>query len=327
MTVVVTGASGHIGNNLVRTLVERGRRVRAVVHSDENRGLAGLSGVEQVRGDVCDQASLDRAFAEADVVYHLAAHISISDDEDHRVDAVNVQGTRNVVAACERAGVRRLIHFSSVHALWGHPAHLPIDENSELADRPDALAYDRSKAQAEKAVLAAAARGLDAVIVNPGAVLGPNDFRPSAQGSFLIDLCRRKMPALVQGGYNWCDVRDVVTGALAAEERGRRGERYLLAGHPLSVSELAQVVQQMSGVRVPRMVTPLWMARLAAPGFMVVSKALGKRPLFTKHALQILGSNYQFKLDKARRELGYSPRPISETIGDSVSWYRSAGYL
>jgi dihydroflavonol-4-reductase len=327
MVTVVTGASGHIGNNLVRALLQAGGSVRALVHGADNRGLAGLDRVEQVHGDVCDLASLQQAFAGADLVYHLAAHISISDDEDTRVEQVNVQGTRNVVAASQRQGVRRLVHFSSVHALWGHPSDRPIDEQHELADRPDALPYDRSKALAEKAVLAGVESGLDAVIVNPGAVIGPNDFRPSAQGAFLLDLCRKKFPALVGGGYNWCDVRDVVDGALAAGQRGRRGERYLLAGHPLSVKELALIVERKSGVRIPRMVTPLWLAHLAAPGVTMVSKLLGKRPLFTTHALQILGSNYQFVIEKARRELGYSPRPIEETVGDTIDWYRSAGYL
>jgi len=349
MTVVVTGASGHIGNNLVRALLEQSgqpgqadqpvqpglpaqkaetqrRKVRVLVYGPDSRGLSGLD-VEEVRGDVRDPASLRRAFSGAEIVYHLAAHISICEEDDKYVESVNAEGTKNVVAACQREGVRRLVHFSSVHALWGHPIDRPIDENQELADRPDALPYDRSKARGEKAVLAGVQNGLDAVIVNPGAVLGPNDFRPSAQGELLIDLCRGRLPALIEGGYNWCDVRDVVKGALAAEKRGRRGERYLLTGHPLSFKDIAKLVEKASGARAPRLVTPLWLARLAAPAHMTVSKLLGKRQLLTNHSVQIVGSNCQFVLDKARRELGYTPRPIAETITDSIAWYRSAGYL
>jgi dihydroflavonol-4-reductase len=142
-----------------------------------------------------------------------------------------------------------------------------------------------------------------------------------------MDLYRRKLPALVQGGYNWCDVRDVVEGALAAEQRGRRGERYLLAGHPLSLKELALAIEKVTGSRAPRMVTPHWVAQLVAPGAEMWSRFRRQRPKFTRHSVQIVGSNYQFVLDKARRELGYSPRPIDATLADTFAWYRSAGYL
>lgn len=326
-TVVVTGASGHIGNNLVRTLLGQGRKVRALVHGNDNRGLEGLDGLEQVQGDVTDAASLQRAFSGAEVVYHLAAFISIHAGEDHNTLPVNAEGTKNVVATCQREGIRRLVHFSSVHALWGHPRERPIDETQELADRPDALPYDRSKALGEKAVLAGVQNGLDAVIVNPGAVIGPNDYRPSAQGAFLMDLYNRKLPALIAGGYSWVDVRDVVEGALAAEQRGRRGERYLLTGHPLSLRDLALAIERVTGSKAPRMVTPLWVAALMAPGAELVSNLRKKRPKFSRHSVQIVGGNYQFVHDKARRELGYSPRPIETTIADTFSWYRSAGYL
>lgn len=344
MNIAVTGASGHIGNNLVRSLVEGGHKVRVLLHrppaagaksggsDDSSRALADVA-CEHVIGDVCDRASLDQAFAGADHVYHLAAHISISPAEDARCEPVNVEGTRNVVAACRQAGVRRLIHFSSVHALWSEGvshrdgASHPIDERHELADRPEALPYDRSKARSEKVVLSAVADGLDAVIVNPGAVLGRHDYRPSAQGSAIIDWVKGRVPALVEGGYNWVDVRDVVSGAIAAAERGRRGERYLLTGHPLSFQELARCLEATSGQRMPRFVTPLWLARLASPAVVATSKLLGTRPLVTPYALQIIACNYHFKHDKARGELGYEPRPIEETLSDMLTWYRSAGYL
>lgn len=342
MSVVVTGASGHIGHNLVRELLTQGRKVRALVHTRPAGGSASADasinalaslGTELVHGDVCDRGSLDRAFAGAEVVYHLAAHISISPEEDHRCEPVNVEGTRNVVAACRAAGVRRLVHFSSVHALWAEGvshrdgASAPIDERHELADRPEALPYDRSKARGEKVVLQAVAEGLDAVIVNPGAVIGRHDYRPSAQGSALIDFVKRRVPALVEGGYNWVDVRDVVAGAIAAETRGRRGERYLLTGHPLSIKQLAQRLESATGHSVPRFVTPLWLARVASPFVVTASKLLGTRPLVTPYSLQIIAANYHFKHDKAAAELGYSARPIEETLVDMFDWYRQNGYV
>lgn len=343
MKIAVTGACGHIGNNLIRTLVDQGHQVRALVHDRGNsagksgsatspRALAGVS-CDPVLGDVASPESLERAFEGADHVYHLAAHISISPAEDAGCEPVNVEGTRNVIAACRKQGVRRLIHFSSVHALWsegvGHKdgASAPIDEQHPLADRPEALPYDRSKARAERVVLAAVAEGMDAVIVNPGAVLGRHDYRPSAQGSAILDWVKGKIPALVEGGYNWVDVRDVVDGAIAAAERGRRGERYLLTGHPLSFHELAQRLEQSSGIRMPRFVTPLWLARMASPAVIAASKLLGTRPLITPYALQIVACNYHFKHDKAAAELGYSPRPIEDTLTDMLGWYKQEGYL
>lgn len=342
MKIAVTGACGHIGNNLVRELAAQGHHVRALIHRTEASAQSAsheppraLSGVtcEALPGDVCHPESLDRAFQGADHVYHLAAHISISPDEDARCEPVNVEGTRNVVAACRKAGVRRLIHFSSVHALWSegvshkNGASAPIDENHPLADRPEALPYDRSKARGERVVLSAVEQGLDAVIVNPGAVLGRHDYRPSPQGSAILDWVKGRVPTLVEGGYNWVDVRDVVSGSIAAAERGRRGERYLLTGHPLSFREIAKHLESSSGLRMPRFVTPLWLARLASPAVISASKIMGTRPLMTSYSLRIVACNYHFKHDKAAAELGYQPRPIEDTLTDMLGWYRDAGYL
>ena len=197
MTVVVTGATGHVGANLTRSLLAQGRRVRVLLHSDDDRGIEGLD-VERVSGDVRDAAAVQRAFAGAEVVYHLAAHISIVKDDAPTVHSVNVDGTRNVVAACLHNGVRRLLHFSSVHALRSDPEDQPIDEARALADHDRALPYDRSKALGEREVLAGVQRGLDAVIVNPGAILGPHDYRPSPLGEAVLMIARRRIPAVVQ---------------------------------------------------------------------------------------------------------------------------------
>jgi dihydroflavonol-4-reductase len=326
MLVVLTGATGHIGANLTRALLEQGRPVRALVRPHDTRALEGLA-VEQFVGDVLDPQSLDRAFAGADVVYHLAAHISITGDDDEVIYRVNVEGTRNVVQACERAGVRRLIHFSSVHAYEQAPLDQPIDEQRPLADQDGELAYDRSKARGEKEVLEGVSRGLDAVIVNPGGVLGPYDYKPSRMGEVILDLCRRRLPAVVAGGYNWVDVRDVVSGAMAAEQRGRRGEKYLLTGHFQTLKQLADLVAQSSGIAAPRMVTPMWVAKLSAPIAARWSKLRGRQPKFTPISMAVLCSNGHFRHDKATRELNYHPRPIDETIDAAVSWFRESGHF
>lgn len=325
MNVTVTGATGHVGANLCRALVAAGHRVRALVHA----GLRGLDGVpvEPVKGGLGDPAALVRAFSGSDLVYHLAARISIAPGDEHLVHAVNVDGTRNVVAACLEARVPRLIHFSSIHALSSHPTDRPIDETRALADGARLPAYDRSKAAAEREVQAGVARGLDAVVCNPTAILGPHDYGPSPMGRVLLDLYHRRLPALVDGGFDWVDVRDVVAGAMAAAERGRRGERYLLSGARKSVRELAALVEELTGARAPRFVSPMWLARVGAPFATVAARVAGKEPLFTSQSLHALRNHLDVRHDKAARELGYSSRPLRETLSDTFRWLDEAGRL
>jgi dihydroflavonol-4-reductase len=332
MTVVVTGASGHVGANLVRALLDQGRSVRALVHHDR-RGIEGLD-LDVVQGDVRDLASLERAFAGAEVVYHCAARVSIQRDEGPLVEACNVEGPRYVVEACLRTGVRRLIHFSSIHAFQQHPLDEPLDETRAQVslDRANgsrrASPYDRSKAAGEREVRQGIARGLDAVILNPTAVIGPHDYRPSHIGQVVLDLCRRRLPALVAGGFNWVDVRDVVAGALRAEQRAPTGASYLLVGHWVPVHELAATVADLSGVPTPRLVCPAWLAASAAPLFVAWGRLRGERPLFTPFSvLTLRDSNRTISYARAAQDLDYAPRPFQETIADTLGWFQSAGLL
>jgi dihydroflavonol-4-reductase len=325
MTVIVTGAGGHLGANLVRALLAQGRPVRALIHHDR-RGIEGLE-VETVRGDVCDRASLERAFDGAEVVYHAAARISISLREDLQVEAVNVAGTRNVVEACLRAGVRRLIHLSSIHALQQEPLDQPLDEERPLVDPRHAAPYDRSKAAAEREVRAGVARGLDAVILNPTAMIGPHDHAPSHIGQALLSMCRGTMPALIAGGFDWVDARDVVQGALRAEERAAAGARYLLSGHWASVCRLAEIVAGLSGVRAPWFVCPVWLGQAAAPFAAAWARLDGGRPLFTPFSVRTLHSNRRISHARAARDLGYAPRPLEDTIADTLRWFVESGML
>lgn len=327
MTTVVTGATGHVGNNLVRALLAQGRAVRVLLHEQggEPRSLAGLE-VERVHADVRDLESLRGGLAGASVVFHLAAQISISPRTDHLLDPVNVRGTANVMRAARECGVRRVVHMSSVHALSAQPADQPIEETRPLVDER-ALPYDRSKANGEREVLAAVASGLDAVIVSPAAVLGRHDYGPSLQGAGLLAVLRNRLPVALAGAYNWVDVRDVVSGALAAEERGRTGERYLLSGHVCTLRELANQLAESSGGQRPRVTLPRALLWLGLPFVSLAARVTGARPLYTRNALEILAANCDFRCDKARQELGFTPRPLAETIADAVSFYRQAGYL
>ncbi|OGN92849.1 MAG: hypothetical protein A2Z75_07290 [Chloroflexi bacterium RBG_13_50_10] len=324
-TTVVTGATGHIGANLVRALLAQGRYVRVLLHVNQ-RAVEGLE-VEIARGDVRDLASLRDAFRGADVVYHLAGRISLSMGDWPLLEAVNIAGTRNVVEACLRCGVRRLVHFSSIHAITQEPLDVPVDESRPLVESRRCPPYDRSKAAGEKEVRRGIERGLDAVIINPTAVIGPYDFEPSYLGEALIDLACRKLPALVNGGFDWVDVRDVVAGAMRAEECAATGTKYVLSGHWVSVSGLAAIVEESTSVPPPRLVCPLWLAHVGAPFTVALARLTGGRPLYTNVSLRALKSNHNISHEMATRDLDYNPRPFRETVVDTVRWFEENGYL
>lgn len=325
MKVLVTGASGHLGGALVRALLERGDEVRALVYCS-GETLDGLE-LERVDGSIHDEPSLQRAIEGCEVVYHLAGHISISGRDEPELTRLNVEGADRVARLCLEQGVRRLVHFSSVHALSQYPQDKPIDETNAPALGAGFLPYDRSKATGEQRVQAHIARGLDAVIVNPGGCIGPYDHAPSRMGQVLLDLYHGRLPSLVKGGYTWVDTRDVAQGAIAAAERGRTGERYLLTGEFGSVKDIAECAHQATGRKMPRMVTPIWMAKLGVP-FAVATAAITRtEPKFTFASLHALASNPQISSAKARQELGFDPRPLSQTIADTYDWFRQQGVI
>jgi dihydroflavonol-4-reductase len=325
MSIVVTGATGHVGANLVRALVAQGSFPRCLVHVS-SKAIDGLP-VETVHGDVGDPDSLCRAFQGADIVYHLAARISLSMDDWPALESVNVAGTRNVVDACLRTGVRRLVHFSSIHALVQEPLSVPVDESRPLVDSRRYPPYDLSKAAADMEVRRGIERGLDAVIIYPTAIIGPYDYQPSHFGEALQLIAGRKLPALVSGGFDWVDVRDVVAGALAAGARARSGARYLLSGHWVSMCDIAAHVAEITGTPVNRFVCPLWLARAGAPVIGGISRLHGKRPLYTGVSLRALKSNRCISHEKAARELDYQPRPFRETLLDTLRWFQEDGQL
>jgi dihydroflavonol-4-reductase len=325
MTVLVTGANGHIGANLVRALIDNGRSVRSLVHVNCN-AVEGLD-TEIVYGDIGDLDSLCAACQGVEVVYHLAAFISISMDDWPSLEAINVAGTRNIVEACLRTGVKRLIHFSSIHALVQEPLSVPVDESRPPAESPSCPPYDRSKAAAEGEVRRGIENGLDAVIIYPTAVIGPHDYEPSYLGEALLSMAWHKLPALVTGGYDWVDVRDVVAGAVAAEKKAPSGSCYLLSGHWVSIPDIAAMIAGITGVPAPKLTVPLWLARLGAPAIEALGRFRGKRPLYTGVSLRALRSNRQINHEKATSELGYQPRPFRDTIVDTMRWFWENGQL
>lgn len=317
--ILVTGASGHVGANLVRALLAQGRPVRALVHRDR-RALAGLD-VEAVAADLADPSSLRAAFRGVEVVYHLASAISINLESWDEVERVNLQGTRNVIEACLQNGVRRLLHFGSIHAYDHAPFDQPMDEDRPLLTDGQAAPYERSKALAELETRHALDRGLDTVILIPTAISGPYDFRPSYLGQALQLLARGRIPALVRGGYDWVDVRDVADAAIAAERLAPRGARYILSGHWHSLREVAQFVAQYTGIPAPRFTVPIWLAQLAQPLMAKLAQVSGSQPIYTRPMLHAMQSNHHISHARASRDLGYAPRPFQETVADTLKWF------
>lgn len=325
MTIVVTGASGHLGINLVRALATEKRPVRALVHFNRHT-LEGLE-VEVVQGDISDVESLSRAFDGAKVVYHLAAVISLLKTDWPRLEKVNVFGTRNVVEACHRCGVKRLIHFGSIHALDQKPFDTPVDESRPLIEGQQYSPYDRSKAAGEKEVRKGIENGLDAVIIHPTGIIGPYDFQPSHFGAALLSMANGKMIALINGGFDWVDARDVVEGAIQAEKIAPTGSEYLLSGHWVSIPEIAIMMKEIIDAPIHDFVCPMPLARFVAPIATTYNRLLGRRALYTNVALRALNSNRQISHEKANRELGYQPRPFKETLVDTMKWFELNGNL
>lgn len=324
MKVVVTGATGHVGANLVRKLLERGDQVRVLVRQD-TRAIDGLD-VERVAGDVLDPASLERAFEGAERVYHLAAYITLLPDWP-RLTATNVQGPTNVVAACKRTGVRRLVHVSSIEALLHRDCRRPVTESSPPPVDILESAYGKSKALGMRVVREAAKDGLDAVIAYPTAVIGPWDYKPSHFGQMFLDFAAGRLPSLVGGGFDLVDVRDLVDGLLAVADEGKRGEAYLLSGEFVSVDQIAAALQDFTGARRPRLNTPLWLAGFAALFTPPYYKLTGVKPRFTSMSIKMLAGDYRVSSEKAQRELGYAPRPAREGIRAAVEWFREQGQM
>jgi len=320
MNVAVTGSSGHVGANLVRALLARGDTVRAVVRNS-SAGIEGL-GVERVIADVRDPGALVKAFDGVDAVYHLAAVISIDGDRGGMLQAVNVDGAANAAWAAKRVGVRRFLHMSSVHAF--DMAGEEIHEESP-APGSSAPAYDLSKAAGGRAVRGAAGE-MEVVTVHPSGVLGPHDYGPSRMGQVVRDLARGRMPFLVPGVFDWVDVRDVCEGCIAAMERGQP-EPYILSGRRVPLPELAGLVAEAAGVGAPLGTVPMWVAKGVAPLATGWARVWGGEAKITRESLETLEFRGRFRHHKASECWGYAPRPITETVKDTVAWWRDQGGL
>lgn len=326
--ILVTGATGHIGNVLVRYLRERGETVRALIFPGEDtRPIEGL-GVEMVEGDVLDIESLRCAMDGVNIVYHLAGVISIMPGKYPLLYRVNVGGTQNILQVCKEKGVERLIYTSSIHALGAVEHGILLDER--LGYNPDHVMgdYDRTKALASLEVLNAVQRdGLDAVVVCPTGVIGPYDFRQSEMGSLIYGFTQRKTHFIIDGAYDFVDVRDVAKGQILACEHGRTGESYILSGERLNLANLVNLVEEINGVWTSRINLPLWLAKTASVFTPAYYQLFHAKPQFTPYSIRTITSNSNISHAKAQTELGYHPRLLRETVHDTVTWIRDNQWL
>jgi dihydroflavonol-4-reductase len=319
MRAVVTGATGFVGQNLVRHLRAEGVTVGTI--DVRPLGSTEVEGTEHTLTDLRDQAVLETAFADADIVFHLAAKITLL-ARDAEAWETNVHGAATIARAALARGVPRLVHCSSVHAFDLSRSRGHLDEQSPRSTSDDRPVYDRSKAAGEAEVRKVIDAGLDAVIVNPTAIYGPIDVGPSRVNRVLQLAARGRVPFVVGGGFDFVDVRDVVLGIVAAARHGRTGESYLLGGQRETALELARRAAQTTGHRGPRWAIPL---RLIAP-FAPLGERVGRifgSDAFTKASVSTLAENPVVDVSKAARELAYVPRSLDDTIEDLV---RSFGH-
>ena len=327
-TVAVTGAGGFLGGHVCRVLLERGYRVRAVTHARENGAPPDeVSVVEQHPAEIRDPDSVAAALRAADAVVHAAAAVRIDRDPEGTAHAVNLGGTRNVIDACIAGRVRKLIHVSSIHA-YGPLRGTVLGADSPLA-AASRVPYGAAKAQAHAAVLEAARHGqLDASLVCPSGILGPGDRSPTVVGGMLLGVAGGRLPCLVEGGYWWCDVRDVAAAIAGAVAGGVPGTVYFATGRYASMRELADLCSDALHRDVRRPVLPRALAVAALP-FIRAYAALGRRPaLYSRNALDLLHDCPTAVDDaSARRQLAYAPRPFADTVADALAWFRTRGML
>lgn len=320
--ILVTGGTGHIGNVLVRKLISHGQEVRVItLPGDDLTPISGLN-LDTVEGDITDFESLQSAFDDVDIVFHLAGIISIMPGLDELLYRVNVKGTCNIVESCLKNGVKRLIYTSSVHALSEPPHGTQIDESCSFEPESSRGSYDRTKAQASLEVLEGVKKGLDAVIVCPSGIIGPYDYKISQMGQLFLNYMNGDMKAYTEGAYDFVDVRDVAQGLILTCRKGRTGESYILSGEKITVNELMDTLEELTGVRRPWLKIPHWLAHAAGKIAPLYYRNRKTKSLFTSYSTEVLVSNCNMNNNKAKEELGYVPRPIKESIRDSVEWFK-----
>ncbi|HZE46103.1 MAG TPA: hopanoid-associated sugar epimerase [Xanthobacteraceae bacterium] len=326
--VLVTGASGFVGSAVAAKLVERGFSVRALVRATSPRShLAGLD-LDYVQGDLRDAETIRPAMAGVRYLFHVAADYRLWARDRNEIVVNNVTGTRVMMEEALRAGVERIVYTSSVATLAVQRDGTSVDETVPLEELKAIGAYKRSKVAAERLVeRMIAQQGLPAVIVNPSTPIGPRDVKPTPTGRIIVEAARGRMPAFVDTGLNLVHVDDVAQGHLAALDRGKIGERYILGGQNVQLSEMLTVIANLIGRRPPRVRLPRSAIVPLALAAETVARFTGREPFVTMDALRMSKYRMFFTAAKAERDLGFTARPFTDALTDAIRWFRDAGHL
>jgi dihydroflavonol-4-reductase len=326
--ILVTGASGFVGSAVARRLVQAGHEVRALVRPTSARINLAHIPAEIVEGDLRDAGSLARAMTGVRFLFHVAADYRLWARDPQDIVRTNVEGTGTIMNAALRAGVERIVYTSSVATLKARPDGRPSDETFPLDAQSAIGAYKYSKVVAERAVeTMVAGQGLPAIIVNPSTPIGPGDARPTPTGRIIIEAAAGRMPGYVDTGLNLVHVDDVAAGHLAALEKGRIGQRYILGGQDVLLGDMLREIARLVGRSPPRLRLPRLAIFPIAYGAEAIAHFTGREPFVTTTGLRLAKDRMFFTSSKAERELGYRARPYGEALAEAITWFRQIGLL
>jgi dihydroflavonol-4-reductase len=327
MTTLVTGATGFVGSHVARQLVSAGHSVRVLVRRNSNlRALESLP-LDRFQGDLRDSATLDRAMQGIRRVFHVAADYRLWTRHPEEIYESNVEGTRNLLAAAQRAGVERIVYTSTV-ATIAVPRHGALPNEGTHTTLDEMIGhYKRSKFLAEQVAVEAAASGVPVVIVNPTAPVGSGDWKPTPTGRIIVDFLSGRMPAYVDTGLNVAAVEDVAAGHLLASEKGRVGERYILGARNMTLKQILDALSAITGRPAPRVRLPHAVALAAGYADEWFSRIAGREPEIPVDGVKMSRHRMFVESDKAGRELGYKPTPVEAALERAVRWYEEHGYI
>ena len=324
---LITGGSGHVGANLVRELSSRGYQVRCIDFDNDHRAFEGFD-VELVKGNITDISTLDNAFRDVEVVFHTAAVISLDKKDKNLIRSVNVGGTENVCEMSLRHGVKKLIHFSSIDAFVREPLEDPLYENRSLVTDPNAVPYDLSKADAQRIVLEYCDKGLNASIIHPSGIFGPNDFKPSLFGQEFINIANGKRPYSINVGYDYVDVRDLCKTSVDCIDKGEIKQNYIVGGNYMDFVYMSEVMSEVLNKKLIRSTLPFGFIYMSLPGS-YMSSLIKKTPraitLDSIHTIKVQNKNIPSDLSK--EQLDHNPRPLEETIQDTIEFFQKRGLI
>jgi len=326
MTTLVTGAAGFLGSHITRLLVQRGDNVRVLLRpSSSNRALSDLS-LEYVTGDLRDKDSLERALDGVEKVFHVAADYRLWARRSRDIYQSNVEGTKNILEAARRARVRQFIYTSTVATIAVDRPELP-NETTDARLEEMVGHYKRSKWMAEREALEAARTGLPLIVVMPTTPVGPGDWKPTPTGKIILDFLNGKMPGYVDTGLNFVGVEDCAAGHLLVAEKGEIGQRYLLGGENLTLKQLLDTLEKLTGLPTPKRQFSHRLALFAAYADTAVSRLLWREPNIPIEGVKIAQHKMFVDCSRASRELGFDPGPVIAALDRAVRWYEANGYL